>query len=474
MSTNEPHRDDDTGRDEEGALHRPLSRRRFLELAGLAGIAAGLTPILAACGGDDTPAAGTTSAGTTAAGTGAAAPSGATGRTVKIGLISPATGPLAPFGEADAWVVDQMRAFWADGIDVNGTTHPIEIIVKDTESNPDRAAQATLEVIQQDQVDLIIPGATPETTIPVSDTAEANGVPCISSVCPWQPWFFGRNGDPEVGFKWTWHFFWGLGEIIAVFLDMWTQVPNNKVVGAIWPNDNDGNAWGDPENGFPPPLREAGYTIVDPGRYTTPSDDFTAQISQFKSEGVEIVTGVPIPPEFTTFWTQAGQQDFTPKIVSVGKALLFPSSVDALGERGNGMSTEVWWSPAMPFTSSLTGQTARELADAWTSDTGKQWTQPVGYTHAIFEVAGHVLSRTTDIDDREAVIEAIKGTKVETVAGTVDWTTPGPVPNLSVMKLAGGQWVPGEDFPYDLKIVSNSLFPEVPVEAELQPVPGSS
>ena len=30
--------------------------------------------------------------------------------TVKIGYVSPQTGPLAPFGEADKWVIDQMKA----------------------------------------------------------------------------------------------------------------------------------------------------------------------------------------------------------------------------------------------------------------------------------------------------------------------------------------------------------------------------
>lgn len=34
-------------------------------------------------------------------------------------------------------------------------------------------------------------------------------------------------------------------------------------VAAIWPNDPDGNAWGDPKLGFPPPLKKPGYTIID-------------------------------------------------------------------------------------------------------------------------------------------------------------------------------------------------------------------
>ena len=78
---------------------------------------------------------------------------------------------------------------------------------------------------------------------------------------------------------------------------------------------------------------EAGYTLVDPGRYQPLSDDFSAQISAFKDAGCEIVTGNMIPPDFANFWSQSAQQGFNPKIVTIGKALLFPSVIESLGER---------------------------------------------------------------------------------------------------------------------------------------------
>ena len=94
------------------------------------------------------------------------------------------------------------------------------------------------------------------------------------------------------------------------------------------------------------------------------------------------MTGVPIPPDFTTFWTQAAQQGFTPVAAAIGKAILFPAAVEALdGDSGDGLTSEVWWSPGHPFTSSLTGQTSQEVADAYTSETGRQWTQPIGFAH---------------------------------------------------------------------------------------------
>ena len=129
----------------------------------------------------------------------------------------------------------------------------------------------------------------------------------------------------------------------------------NKVVGLLCPNDPDGNALADPETGFPAGAAAAGYTVVDPGRFQVLSDDFSAIIGQFKEENVEVVVGIPLPPDFATFWTQAAQQDFNPKVVTMAKAILFPEAVEALGDLGNGLATEIWWTPGHPFTSSLTG-----------------------------------------------------------------------------------------------------------------------
>jgi branched-chain amino acid transport system substrate-binding protein len=460
-----------------------ISRRKFIQIAGAAGVAAGLAPILAACGGDEEAEPAPAEPAPAEPAPAEPAPAGATGRPVKIGLVSPQTGAIALFGETDTYWVGEIQTLFADGIDIGGTTHPIEIEIKDTQSDPNRSATVTQELIDAG-VDLILPGATPETGVPAASTAEANGVPCLSTVVPWQPWFF-RNPDvtPATVYEWTWHFFWGLEDVIAVFLDLWSQVETNKVVGGLFANDGDGNAWGDPELGFPPPLAAAGYTLIDPGRYPNLQDDFSAHISAFKDGGAEIVTGVPLPPDFATFWTQAAQQDFRPKIASVAKALLFPGAVDALGELGDGMSTEVWWHPTFPFSSSLTGQTSQELADAWISATGKQWTQPLGYTHAQFEVALDVLQRTADIDDPQAIVAAIRSTSLDTVGGHVSWAddqlarVPGvdaPIQNVAKMKLAGGQWTPATDFPYELILVSNSVFPEAPTAGTLRPIPGSA
>jgi branched-chain amino acid transport system substrate-binding protein len=254
---------------------------------------------------------------------------------------------------------------------------------------------------------------------------------------------------------------------------MWSQVSNNKVVAGLFPNDGDGNAWGDPKQGFPSYFEPKGYKIIDPGRYQNLTEDFSSQISEYKQAGAEIMTGVPLPPDFTNFWKQASQQGFQPKIASVGKALLFPSSVEALGDIGEGMSTEVWWSPNHPFKSSLTGATARQVADDYSAKTSKQWTQPIGFVHALFEVAADSLKRAGNPDDRDAIINAVKATKLDTLVGHIEWTGK-PFPNVAKTPLVGGQWRKGSgDARFDLVIVSNKDHPEIPAAGELATIPYS-
>jgi branched-chain amino acid transport system substrate-binding protein len=474
----------------ERTLGRPLTRREVLRLAAYGGAAAGATAFLAACtpAGTASPSAASAAPSASAAASGSAAPSTATGRAIKIGYVTPTTGPFSAFAEADEYVQTGVKEAVGAGVVNNGTTHPIEILVKDSQGDPQRAAEVATGLITDDAIDLMLVASTPETTNPVADQCEANGVPCVSTVAPWQPYFLGRQpgvAPPETKpFTWTYHFFWGLEDVISVFLDMWGQVDTNKQVGGLFPNDLDGQAWSNAEVGFPPPLEEAGYTLTVPPLYENLSTDYTSQITAFKDAGVEIITGVPLPPDFTTFWTQAAQQGFKPKVASMGKALLFPASVDALGpDLGDGLTSEVWWSPNHPFESSLTGQSAKELADGYTQATSKQWTQPIGFAHAVFEVALDALSRATSVDDKAAIRDAIKATALDTIVGHVEWNGTGLPPfggldaaattNVAKTPLVGGQWVKGGAFQYDLVLVSNKDHPDIPTSATVKPIPGS-
>jgi branched-chain amino acid transport system substrate-binding protein len=419
-----------------------------------------------------------TSAGVVAAGALLGKKAFASSRPLKIGLVSPKTGPLAPLAEFDAFVVDEIRKVVQGGIQSGGATRPVDILVRDSQSNSNRAAEVAAELIKSDQVDLMLAASTPNTVNPVADQCEINHVPCVSTDCPWQVFFFGRGGKPAKGFDWTYHFFWGTEAQSQVVCNMFEDVPTNKVVGLLLGDDADGIIIADPVKGCPPAFEARGLKIFDSGRFQLDTTDFSAQIAAFKNANAELLFGVLPLPTFSNFWAQAAQQGFKPKVATIGKALSSPSAVDSLGARGKDLTSPLNWSPAYPFNSSLTGQSAAQLCDAYEEVTKKQWSPVLGPGHTLFEVAIDVFKRAQNPESAASVIEAVRTTKLNTITGPIQWlgTPPNqwtkiPVKNACTTPLVGGQWVPGKKWMYDFVVVDNKTYPLIPAQHKVVPLP---
>ncbi len=468
---------------------RFFSRREFLKIAGIAGVAvstgAGMGGLLGACGGtgETTTSAGitTTSGGsTTTAGQGTTTSVGAAkGREIKIGFVTPLTGSLASFGVPDKYCVDRATAAIGSGIACgDGQMHPITITVMDSQSDSNRASQVTGDLINNNRVDMIVAASTPDTVVPVADQCEALVTPCLTTDCPWQSYVGSRtNGDLTKTFQYTYHVFWGAEDVSASMLDAWGALSTNKTIGVMFPNDADGNAL---RPVYIPQFQEAGFTVIDGGSFQDGTEDFTTQIALFKKAGAELGTGIFIPPDFTNFWKQSAQQGWTPKVATFTKALLFPQSVEALGTIANGLSTEVWWSPNHPFTSPLLNQNCADLAADFESTENQEWTQPLLH-FLVFDWAIDVLKRATSIDDKAAIMTAVKATNMSTIAGRIDFTEgvqpAGPpwrlgpchiVENVYKSPLVLGQWRTATKYPFDLTLVDNVTDPEIPVTSTLQ------
>ena len=237
----------------------------------------------------------------------------------------------------------------------------------------------------------------------------------------------------------------------------------------LYPTDSDGNAFAD---ALPMVFQAKGYSYGDPGRYQDGAEDYAGILSQLRKQGAEVLNGVATPSDFATFWVQAGEQGFRPKASTVAKAVLLPSGVEALGDKGGGQTTECWFHPTFPYTGAASGLTAKQLCDAWERDKGAQWVQPLCLLGQ-FEVCTDVLRRCKDPPDKAAVVEAIKQTKTTTVGGPVDWTVnPDPYSgfyNFSTKPIAAGQWVKGAGaWKYDLEIVASATQPEVKTTAAIK------
>jgi branched-chain amino acid transport system substrate-binding protein len=427
-----------------------LSRRALLRGAGAGAAAVGAGWMLDACS------------------SGLKSGSSSSGKKITIGFVTPLTGPLAGFAVSDNYIVDTIRKTqkFSKGIKVGSKTYDVNIVVADSQSDTNRASQVAKQLITTNKADMILVTSTPEVTNPVASVCESQGVPCVSTVVPWESWYFGRGAKEGTTFQYTTMFFFGLKEFGDTFIPMWDRIPNNKKVAEMFPNDADGTAF---RQGWPPLMQPKGYTPVDGGAYADGTTDYTAMIGKFKSEDCQIYVNGPLPPDFNVFWKQAAQQGYKPKLATVAKVLLFPADVVALGDLVLNIATDAWWTPTMPYQSSLTGQSAKDLGAAFTQKTGKQWVQALGSSYSLFEVAYNAFKGASDPHDHDEVAAQLRSMKYEGMSGSLDFTT-GPVPGVAIVKPAGVQWKKGTDkFPFDLVVVDNSANKNAPIAGDLVP-----
>jgi branched-chain amino acid transport system substrate-binding protein len=404
--------------------------------------------------------------------------------TIKIGFISPRSGPLGSFGEPDPYALSLARKALEKGLTIGGKHYAVKIIDKDNQSSPPRAGQLAKQLINGDKVDLVLSTSTPETNNPVADACEAAGVPHISTIEPWEAWYLARGAKPgqPSPFKWGFHFSFGVAEFGKEFINNWKNGPvkTNRKVGVMWPNDADGNAI---RAILGPMLKGAGFTVVDPGAYEDGTTNYSAQIARFKQENCEIFNTFPIPPDFTTFWQQAAQQGYTRavKIAQIAKTGLFPSQVSASGNLGNRLASNVYWHPSFPYSSSLVHLSSKQLADGYQKKTGKQWNQQLGATMSLLDVGIAALKASGNPKNKAAIARAMRRLKVNTPVGHLDWTKNPKdpagrrVPNVVTTPLLACQWLKapkGSKYKLQCVIVEHVNDKKVPIGAKLKPYNG--
>jgi branched-chain amino acid transport system substrate-binding protein len=380
---------------------------------------------------------------------------------ILVGRPVPKTGPIAAFAESSPWLDDMALAqINKDGgiyIKEYGKKVPVKVKIIDTGSDPSKAGEVGSKLILKDKIDMMYVSSTPATVNPVAAVCERYKVPSISTMMPVE--MFLRGGP----YHWAFCASSSVKDMVAAYLDSWKQVETNQTVGLLAANDADGAAWAE---GAAHVLEPAGYKVVDLGRFPRGTKDFSSFISGWKKAGVEILFANLVPPDFVTAWRQCYQQGFIPKVCAIGRAVLFPSVIEALGSGiGAGVSTEVLWHPGYPFTSSLNGMSGWDLAKSYQKAMKKQWTQPIGGFYLGYEILGDVLRRAGSID-KETIRKAIADTDLKTIGGPIKFKEN----NTAVTPVGLIQWMPGKEYPFESRLVSGGNYPSIKTEGKMLPV----
>ena len=396
---------------------------------------------------------------------------------ITIGWIHPLTGALAGFGAADNFVMSKIQQTtpYKSGFKIGGKTYTVSIKSYDTESSPTRAGQLAQQAINADKVDMLLASSTPETVNAVSSTAETLGTPLVCANIPWESWYLNLfpKGNPQHATekaKYVVMYFLGAEHLVECFIPMWNrihgQLSTDKVVAAAFPNDSDGNAF---RAVFPPIAKGAGYTIDLSAAYTDGTTNYSSMISAFKSAKADFFTNVPLPPDFATMWKQSIQQGFKPKLATVAKVLLFPTDAYALGSLVENVATDTWWVPSMPWTSSFTGESCQQIADAYESAGGGQWNANLS-NYSLFEVAHAAFTAVNNPHDKGEVADAIHNVNINGLAGPLNFaSSKAPAPGVAITPPVGIQWQKGTKYQLEAKVVDNTLLPTVKLTGDLKP-----
>jgi branched-chain amino acid transport system substrate-binding protein len=387
--------------------------------------------------------------------------------TIRIGYIDQLTGIRANFGETAPWVVEQIQNHVKDGIDIGGKKWAVEILVRDSQSDVNRMGSLGNELVLRENVDLLL--VADGLAAPALEICDQNGTPAVSTILQWEPFYASRGSGPDKGYPWSFLFFWSGADIIRNYIGMWKASGIDPVVGTFYEDNDFGRGF---SGGMTAELAANGFREVPGGLFKEQVDDFSNQVAAFRDGGAKIVTGLVFPQHFATFWGQAKQAGLSLEAATIAAAFVFPAGVEVLGDQGAGMSTEIWFNNELPFKSSLTGQSAHDFCAAYEESTGKQWAQPMGYHHAVWEVGLAALKASGDPKNRAAVRDAIAGLDLDTMVGKVDFKN-------STMKSVANTWVTmgqwhrakeGSKFPYELFVTNNVTAPHVPIQKEFMPL----
>jgi branched-chain amino acid transport system substrate-binding protein len=376
--------------------------------------------------------------------------------------ISPRTGKLGGFGETDGYILELARKSFASGLKVGEKTYGVDVLDRDTQSDPSRAGQLAKTLINSDKIDMMLVVSPPETINPVADACEAAGVPCMSTVMPWEAWYFGRGAKPgqPSPFKWTFHFGFGGGEFFKTYVSQWSLIETNKKVGVLYPNDADGNAIRESRAGS----GQGGFTI-EPALMKTAQSTIRPRSRSSRQRNADFNT-------FRSRWTSLR---FTPDSRATPRWSRSPRSPRPGSSLRSDITRQSWLQPAertyLPPPPINPAHGSRdELADGYVEGPRKvMWRRRA--MAAVADAAGVSLQNLYKVfGSKAALAKAMSTLKTVTIDGPIDFTS-GPVPNVSPGPILGTQWVKaptGSRFPLDYPVTENATDPNVPIQAKLR------
>ncbi len=368
-----------------------------------------LSLIVTACAPTAAPAAPAAAAGSGT--TAAPASSSQLPASIKIGAVVPLTGRYAAGG-------DQVRNGYelavedinkAGGVEVMGTKIPLELVVRDDESDPTKTVQQMESLASDDKVVAYLGGFGSDLHAAAAAIAEKNKIPYLGVA-------FSLYKIHQQGYKYLFSPFPKSPSLAKATFDIFDTLNPKPTKIAIFAETTD---WGAELSGYWRQEAQArGYQLVVDDKYAPGAKDFSQLILKAKDGGAQAVLALPNPPDALTLAKQMKELNYSPA------AIMFLRGADAvtwpqnMGKDGDYVILAAGGNPEANFPGAL------DMVKRHLEKFGKTAAGTTAPAYSAVQILADAIKRANSLDPT-AIRDAIAATNMTTVAGPVTFNADG-------------------------------------------------
>lgn len=276
---------------------------------------------------------------------------------IKIGASVPITGSLAGFGPLikAGYQEDVARVNAAGGISIGGTKRKVQLIIEDSQSDPNTVSQQSRDMVLKDGVVALLGSVSPPLGIPAGNVAEQQKVPFVTTLVPIEAW---KGGNPA-GWKYSWDFFFDENQMTDNQFKTSDLTTTNKKVALFTDNEQDGITMG---KLWASKASSLGYSVVYHAQFPVGTTDYSSFIAKAKSAGAQVLIAQMIPPDSFALWKQMKSLQYSPKLAFCEKCGAPGAFAGALGALAEGtLTTEFSLPSSNPIAAELTKKYSPKL-----------------------------------------------------------------------------------------------------------------
>lgn len=345
---------------------------------------------------------------------------------IKVGIILPATGEKAKFGEIEKksfeMALEEINA--AGG--VNGKK--LEFLYEDDTGRPDVARSAAEKLITQDQVAMLGGGYGSSETFAIAGVAQQNRVP-----------FLVNTGSDNKITEMKWNYIFRLNQPVSDYPQglesFMADIVKPKTVAILYENTNFGSS-GSKE--FQETCKKMNLKVVLNEGYQSGGIDFTPILVKVKQENPDIVYMISYLMDASLIMKQSMELRLTPKMfVGGGAGFTLPEFAQNAGKAANMVFSATLWYQTLPYPG------AKEYYDKFVAR-NKMPTEYHGaeaYSSAYVIADALKRAKSTSPDD---VRESLAGTDLMTVFGPVKFIAYENMTNQNKLPTYLVQWIDGK------------------------------